>query len=232
MNSLAPIFADINVQALVRIVVVLLFVLVPLIGQVLAKIRQIPPPNKRPLPPRPELPDVAEEIEDFMRRAAERQAVKRTKPQMGEAGAASSPDVPVGKVPSGRRDLQPAAAEASAQEKPVGGQVSEHVQKYLDEQEFRRREAELGKQVARSDQQIDQHFQQVFDHSVSKLEATPGEAAAAPAAYEPPDLVGAAATAIPATFATGLLDLVTDPDSLRQAIVLNELLRRPEERWG
>jgi hypothetical protein len=120
---------------------------------------------------------------------------------------------------------------AQGQEKPVGGQVSEHVQKYLDEQAFRRRESELGKEVANADRQIDQHLQQVFDHRVSKLEAVPGEAAAPPAAYEPPDLVGSAAD-IPDSFATGLLELITNPDSLRQAIILSEILHRPEERWG
>ena len=90
---------------------------------------------------------------------------------------------------------------------------------------------ELGKEVSQADKQIGQHLQQVFDHRVSKLEAVPGEAAAPPAAYEPPDLVGAAAD-IPDTFATGLLDLITSPDSLRQAIILSEILHRPEERWG
>jgi len=34
---------------------------------------------------------------------------------------------------------------------------------------------------------------------------------------------------IPATFATGLTDLLADPDSVRQAIVLNEVLHRPVE---
>ena len=118
-----------------------------------------------------------------------------------------------------------------AAEKPVGGQVSEHVQKYLDEQAFTQREDALGKEVAQADRQIDQHLQQVFDHRVSKLEATPGEAAAPPTVYEPPNLVGSAED-VPASFATGLLDLIANPDSLRQAIILSEILHRPEERWG
>ena len=122
-----------------------------------------------------------------------------------------------------------AVAEAAAQ--PVGGQVSEHVKKYLDEDAFARREDALGKEVAQADKQIDQHMQQVFDHRVSKLESVPGEVAAPPVAYAPPDLVGSAAD-IPDTFATGLLELVGNPDSLRQAIILSEILHRPEERWG
>jgi hypothetical protein len=204
---------------LIKLVVLVIIFIFAGIAKLLAKIQRIPPPGQRPLSPRPAPPDVADEIEEFMRRAAQRQPAKGTRP--------------LGSPPSPPR-AEPVRAEVIAEvaaPKPVGGQVSEHVQKYLDEQEFSRREVELGKQVAQADQQIDQHLQQVFDHRVSKLAATPGEAAAPPVAYEPPDLVGAA-TDVPASFATGLLDLIGNPDSLRQAIVLNEILRRPEDRWG
>ena len=52
-------------------VIVLIFIIAG-IAQLVAKIRQIPPPGQRPLPPRPAPPDVADEIEEFMRRAAQR----------------------------------------------------------------------------------------------------------------------------------------------------------------
>lgn len=217
MNPFAPLLAAADLGDVIKVLTILLLIVVPLIGQVLAKIRRIPPPAGRPLPPRPALSDVGDEIEEFMRRAVQRQPAKGTQPLRPQPAGPAATAAPI-------------QAEAVV-ERPVGGQVNEHVQKYLDQQEFSRRESELGKQVAQADQQIGQHLQQVFDHHVSKLEATPGEAAAPPVAYEPPDLVGAGATAIPATFATGLLELLTDPDSLRQAIVLNEILRRPEERW-
>ena len=66
---------------------------------------------------------------------------------------------------------------------------------------------------------------------MSKLEAVPGEAAAPPVAVGPAEFADAGSE-VPASFATGLLDLVSSPDSLRQAIILNEILHRPEERWG
>ena len=197
----------------------MLIFVVPLIRQLVVKIQQIPPPGQRPLPPRPAPPDAGDEIEEFMRRAAQRQPARGTRPLAVQASPVLA---------------EPVRAEVIAevaQEKPVGGQVSEHVQKYLDEQAFTRREDALGKEVAQADRQIDQHLQQVFDHRVSKLEAVPGEAAAPPAAYEPPNLVGSAED-VPASFATGLLELITNPDSLRQAIILSEILHRPEERWG
>ena len=116
--------------------------------------------------------------------------------------------------------------------KPVGGQVTEHVQKYLDAEEFTRRAGELGGEVTQAVEEVDQHLRQVFDHSVSQLAAVPGEAAAPPAAAEPPELTELSLLEIPATFATGLSTLLADPDSVRQAIVLGEIFRRPEERWG
>ena len=66
--------------------------------------------------------------------------------------------------------------------RPVGGEVSAHVKKYLDSEKFESRAGELGQDVVQTvDREIDQHLHQVFDHSVSRLAAVPGEAAAAPA---------------------------------------------------
>jgi hypothetical protein len=214
-----PLFAAIDFHVVVRIIVLLLIFVVPLVGQLIAKFRQIPPPGQRPLPPRPAPPDVADEIEEFLtRRAVQRPPAKVEQP---------------GKIqPLSPQAAQPVKAEVVAEgEKPVGGQVTAHVKQYLDEQAFDRREAELGQKVAQADQQIDQHLQQVFSHPVSKLEAVPGEAAKPTSAYEPPNLVGTSED-VPDSFATGLLDLLTTPDSLRQAIILNEILHRPEERWA
>lgn len=204
---------------MILLVVIFSFV-APLVRQFLSKVRTFPPPDKRPLPP-PTSPDVADEIEEFMRRKMERRQARRERIEAKSDAKPIQAEIVVA--------VKPVRAEVVA-EKPVGGQVSAHVEKYLDEQEFKRRESNLGKEVAQADAEINQHLQQVFDHRVSKLAAVPGEAASPPVAYAPPDLVGAAAD-IPETFATGLLELVGDPDSLRQAIILSEILHRPEERW-
>jgi hypothetical protein len=222
MSWLDPLFAAIDIEALGKIAIVVLFFLIPAIGQLLARVKQQQqnqPPAQGPKPPRPVQPNVADEIEQFMRRAAERREAKASRPfQAPKPQPLASPIT------------EPVKAEAII-EKPVGGQVNEHVQKYLDEQKFAKRESELGKEVAQADAQIDKHLQQVFDHRVSKLEAVPGEAATPPTAYEPPNLVGTSAD-VPDSFATGLLALISDPDSLRQAVILSEIIHRPEERWA
>ena len=116
-------------------------------------------------------------------------------------------------------------------DEPVGAKIGKEVERDLDTQEFSNRTDQLGSEVTQAVGEIDQHLHQVFDHHVSNLELLPGEAAAAPAAVGALELTEQSLLDIPATFATGLTDLLVNPESIRQAVVLNEILHRPEERW-
>jgi hypothetical protein len=208
---------------LVKLVVILVLFALAGLGKLVANMKQGQPPGagvRGPQPPRPAAKDVVGEIDEFLRRAAQQRSAQTPRPIRAQSAPPKKPP-----------PQQPIRAEVVAP-KPVGGQVTEHVQKYLDTGEFSRRGAELGEEVVTQvDREIDQHLHQVFDHSVSQLAAVPGEAATPPANFEPPELSDASALEIPATFATGLTTLLTDPDSVRQAIVLNEIFHRPEERW-
>jgi hypothetical protein len=167
--------------------------------------------------------DVANEIDEFLRRAAQ---------QRGGQGQGVRPVRPPQPQPQAAAQAQPIQAEVVGAPKPVGGEVTEHVKKYLDSQEFTRRASQLGEDVTQEvDRDIDQHLHQVFDHTVSRLASVPGEAAAPPAAVEPAALAEDVAVDAPPTFATDLAALLTSSNSIRQAIVLNEILHRPEERW-
>jgi hypothetical protein len=219
MNALVPLLAAaVNPDVVVKIVVLLLIFVVPAIGRLLATIRQMKqPPVGRPRPARPVAPDVAEEIEEFMRREANRRNTQGTQP-----ASAPTPTPPA---------AEPLRAEVVA-EPPVGGQVEEHVKKYLDAEDFSRRSQALGEEVTQIDRDIGEHLHEVFDHQVSRLEVVPGEAAAPPTAAEPAELAEAApVAAVVPPVASGVLDLVNSPESLVQAIILNEILHRPEERW-
>ena len=114
-------------------------------------------------------------------------------------------------------------------ERPVGGEVTEHVKKYLDEKEFDQRAAKLGGDVAAADTKIEQHLKQVFGHGISKLAAQGGETAAPPK----PQLAGFFQDEMPVLPAAGagLAAMLNNIDDLRQAIVLNEILQRPIDRW-
>jgi hypothetical protein len=215
MTLFPSLFAAKGLGDFIEVIIFLLVFILPVISQFLKKMREMPPPDKRPIPPRSAEPkaDVAAEIEKFMRQAAERR-----RPPKGE-----------GRVPAEKPKTAPAAATVGAAVqaaketepvRPVGGQLRTHVEQYLDEKEFQRRESELGKTIASADEKIDAHLHETFDHRVSRLETATGEGT----------LVGAIAE-VSGIVTTDWLQVLTNPDSLRNAIILNEVLRRPEERW-
>ena len=160
---------------------------------------------------------MVDEIEEFLRRAAQRRGTKGTRPIELERPA-------VAEVVE-----QPVRAEVVS-EKPIGVEVTEHVKTYLDEKEFTRRTSQLGGEVVQADRESDQRLHQKFDHAVSQLAAKPGAAAVAPVAIEPPELV-THSPEMPGMSFAGLAILLTHPESICQAIVMNEILHRPEERW-
>jgi hypothetical protein len=219
---MTPLFAD--AAGFIKLAILILVFVVPAIGQLIAKMKTIKPPGGGLPPQQPQRPvpaDVVNEIEDFLKKAAQKR--EANKPRPVEAQPAPPRRI--------ERIEQPVKAEVIA-DAPVGGKVEEHVKKYLDSEDFDRRESQLGGEVAQADKQIDQRLHQVFDHQVSQLSGKPGETAIAPVAIETAEVAAASYLAIPDTFATGLTDLLADADSVRQAIVLSEIFRRPEERWA
>ncbi len=226
--------AAVDVAEVIRILVVIVIFVVIMIGKLMSSMRvpQRPPGPMRPpvLPPQqprqaqqPQAPrpkTVKEEIDEFLRRAAMQ---KQGQAATGEqARRISQPMVPLS------QRSEPVEAEVVRQ-RPVGGEVSEHVKKYLDEKQFDQRAAKLGGDVAAADEKIEQHLKQVFGHGISKLAAQGGETAAPPR----PQLTGYfqdESPALPAAGA-GLAAMLNNIDDLRQAIVLNEILQRPIDRW-
>jgi hypothetical protein len=79
----------------------------------------------------------------------------------------------------------------------------------------------LGQRIIDDDQQFDVQLKAKFDHTVGTLTgsdvATAAQAAAAAAAASRP--------------AAQIAALLASPEGMRQAVVLNEILRRPSERW-
>ncbi|MCE5269091.1 MAG: hypothetical protein LLG00_14545 [Planctomycetaceae bacterium] len=242
MSVLASLLAQQRVDAdLVQIVVAVIIAIIAGVAKLMSAMRQKQPPpaddpaDPPPPPQRPARPvptDVSDEIDEFLRRAAQRRSA-RPPATPGDAARSTSPRPPAreaSSVSTRSSPAEPIRAEAATLDRPVGGQVTEHVRKYLDDEYFDRRANQLGEDVARADQQVDQHLHQVFDHSVSHLAAVTGESAIAPEASEPLGDAQPSPEAL-ASFTDGVLGVFSDPDSIRQAIVLNEVIRRPEERW-
>jgi hypothetical protein len=188
----------------------LIFILgVPALGRLLASMQNAQP-KLQPPPPRPDA-KVSDEIEAFLQRVSANRG-----PAGNVAAAARKPETPL------RAELV-----VEDQDEPVGAQVGKQVEKYLDTGEFSRRSAQLGEEVAQTDAQVDKRMKKVFDHDVSKLAKKPGEAAV-PTGHMTDEAAPAAAIVMP-PLSLGLL--FGDPDAIRQAIIVSEILRRPEERW-
>jgi hypothetical protein len=252
MNAFG-LFAAVDIGIIIKILVIALVVLSSVVGKILTSMRgpQRPAGPMRPpvIPPqqprqgqqpqaqaaRPK--SVKEEIDEFLSRAAQKKQGQAT--PADPTRRISQPMSPLAqREDPTRRISQPTAPLAQrvgpveaevVRERPVGGAVSAHVKKYLDEKEFDQRASKLGGEVAAADTKIEQHLQQVFGHGISKLAAKPGETAAPPT----PQTAGIfqdEPAALPAA-GLGLAALLNNIDNLRQAIVINEILKRPSDRW-
>ncbi len=197
---------------LVTIGVLIVFIVIPLIGVVASKLRELAQPPT-PLPPnRGDSGRIQEQIDEFLRRAAQRRGGQ-----------------PVAKAPS--REEAEAAADAD-EDAPVGGRVGRQVQKYMDTSDFRRRSDELGGEVAQGDQQFTRQVGQTFSGEVGRLSSRPGETA------QPVEVVDLEAAgpeylsrptldALPEA-GSGLAELLGSPQNIAQAVIMAEILRRPE----
>jgi hypothetical protein len=183
---------------------------------------------------------VFDEIEQFLARA-------RQQAQQGQQGNAPQPPRPAAPPLAGRPSVtvqtvvvRPQAAEPVvaevieprrtilAEAAPGPGQlagrqqVAAHVTQYLDTADMRAQVDRLGDAVEVADDVMEEHLKQVFDHRVGTL--------ATDAAQSAPARPGAGrkrAAAAPVDFAA----MLANTGNLRQAIVLNEILQRPADRW-
>jgi hypothetical protein len=79
--------------------------------------------------------------------------------------------------------------------------------------------SKLGQRIAAEDQQFDVQIKSKFDHKVGTLGESESSAAAAPA--QP----------LSDTPASQIAAMLANPGGVRQAVILNEILRRPSDRW-
>ena len=173
---------------------------------------------------------MANEVEEFLRRAALKRAQAEAQLRAhAEARARQSPPPPAPpRTPPPRiAQLAPVDAEIIDPRHDVGDRVSPSVaQVGIGSHQMGQRAAHLSDRVEVVDAEMQAHMRQAFGHQVGRL--TNAAAAAPPEA-------GAAAIASSTTLATAaatnLADLLKTPQNLRTAMILQEILRRPEELW-
>ncbi|MBN2022944.1 MAG: hypothetical protein JW809_09120 [Pirellulales bacterium] len=245
MIGLVPLLADGWAEAIGAIVILVVTGLSAL-GQFMARQREkaagAPRPADRPMgpaagpqpvqPARPAPPvqprrgALEDEIGEFLRRAAQQRGGQ---PQQADV-AQPRRVVAQQSRPQPPRTLRPSAqpVEAEIVRGPVGEGVAQKVAKDLDTTEFKRRTAQLGQETRQAAARVEERLQHKFDHQLGQLAAKP-QKRRKPAA--PQAAAAAAADALPPTSAAGFAAILSDVDNVRQAIVLNEILQRPEHRW-
>jgi hypothetical protein len=241
--------ADIDVGDLVQIAVFVVVVAVGFFNWLAARLRQAgqqPPGNPPPAARRPPPAAQQAEIEEFLRRAAQgRGGPPAQPPQPARPQAAPPrPQPPAQRPPLVQRPQPPAARPQGspfaaprpapsprtpsppieavevppAERRPLGSGVAQHVRQHLDAGEFEARAAQLTS-VDQADEQMDEHIHQALDRQVGSL----GEASA--------DMAGAGvATSAAPSAAAAIRRMLSQPEGMRQAVILAEILGRRGSR--
>jgi hypothetical protein len=228
------------IKVIVPLVLLVIWIFSQVFGQKGAKADAPPAGNPRPQQPNGGLRD---EIERFLREAREQQEQQGQTPREREMGGqgASSGDAEKKKKQDRQRRKEEKEREAARQRaKEISGSgrrvqpeivedvmvvgqgssLSQHVSSYMDSSKFSESASHLGEQVGLADERLASHLNQAFDHKIGNLAGQANEVERGGAAVVHTVVSGAQLSA-----------MLSDPRMFRHAIVLNEILTRPEHRW-
>jgi hypothetical protein len=174
-----------------------------------------------------------DEVEEFLRRVAQlrQQAEAQNRGQPSRPAPVPRPSpppptlvqapparlVPVPEPVSYPQPIQAEVVDAELAESGdrVGRRVAQDMRGTEEIADHTRR---LGEEVNLADDKMEAHLHQVFDHRLGRLkESTAAESPSAPGESDDGLM--------------SLLKLLREPRSIRDAILMGEILRRPEERW-
>jgi len=217
LSSAPHLLAGIDLDTIKVIVVIVVMSIAALNKLGKAATAQRRKPARPAPPPRPRVPggrrEVEDEVSDFLKRAAEKRGSRTAEPRPLEP--------PRRLIEIGASDIVQAQA---IEEAPTGAAVAQHVRQHLDTGAFTTRASHLTS-VDQADEAIESHLHQVFAHQVGHLSSRDAEPSLEGQSGDAPTTP---AVTVPAEFLLALLD---NPQSLRSAVILNEVLQRPTERW-
>lgn len=138
-------------------------------------------------------------------------------PPMREVVAERSTPRPPQPKPRKRRPAKPAQrpSQPVPEAKSLRSEgVAEHVARHLSRKSVTESAEQLGDEVALADDIVEARLHDTFEHQVGQLEHREDQASQSAASV-----------------ADEVRQLLSNPQGMRQLIVANEVLRRPEERW-
>jgi hypothetical protein len=241
---MAPLLA-VDIGELLKAIVPILFLIIWVISQVIGEQgkRQQPGkgPKQRPQGGRPRPKGVAQEIEDFLRRAAQQRAGG------GPAEAEKGPAAPTaeGRQPGGaappderlrplqrrplrdrpERPLKPKAVDQVVEVLPSRDDIAESVERHLGGDRLGQHAEQLGDEIRDVDREVEERLHKKFDHQVGSLATDTQRRDAAAGSGGLPE-IPASGQAV-----RELVALLRNPRGARHAILVSEILNRPEHRW-
>lgn len=169
-----------------------------------------------------------DEVEEFLRRAAARRAAAEAKRREQQQTAAQAPrQAPVERRPLVERPAPVVQAEplveiVEAEVADTGSRFNTSVSQHLrGTTEIARHAASLGAEVDQADDKLEARLHRTFDHQLGALKDTTTAAPVREAQQTPEALLAS----------MNLSKLLSNAQSIRNAIILSEVLNRPEQRW-
>jgi hypothetical protein len=226
-------------KALVPIVILIIWVLSQVFGEQIKR----PPPAKRPRPGPPPggrgpvVPpkNVADEIKEFLERATapptdEKADVDVSEPERGpplrSTGQPAERPLRVPMATEARAPMDVEVVEPGVEGGlPKRGGGADSATQRLGGHRLADHAERLGEDVRAADEGVRQRLQRTFDHAVGQI-ARAEVGSPGPRSKEPSD-----ETSQGGAPQSPLARLFQNRDGVRQAIILHEILERPEHRW-
>lgn len=105
----------------------------------------------------------------------------------------------------------------------LGGGIARHVAQHIRGADQAEERDIVGAAIDQADERLESRLHQTFDHKIGQL----GKSTMESAAVSPSESARSAA----APGAASIAQMLLDPHSLRNAVILVEILRRPEDLW-
>jgi hypothetical protein len=170
-----------------------------------------------------------DEVEEFLRRAAQRRAQAEAKRRDQQAPQQQNPQqappqrlAPIQRAPLREQQLEPVVEIIEAEEADAGSRLTSSVAQHLrGTTEIARHASSLGYEVDQSDERLEARLHKTFDHQLGSLKNT-STAAPEKVAMQTTEALAAS---------MNLTRLLSNAQTIRNGIILSEVLARPEHRW-
>ena len=174
---------------------------------------------------------MARDIEEFLRRAAERRKQQQQKHQQPAQPrrVVEADEIEIVEPVEVVRPVKPKPVRQVKKTKIIQKprkkknlreqSVAEHVRQHIDTTDVSEHAEHLGERIQRADDVIDQRIHRKFDHDVGYLDDLP---------KVQDDQVAKVEEEQVSRIAADLINMLSKPESVRQAILISEILKRPD----